>query len=125
MGHEPPKAASASGNNEKTTAASGGILATPRLVCYPTEQDPPPLVPGRADRAWMDGTSDRFAYRCTPLSIANASGWEISLALLVHRNVERRAAKDDILFVPIGNKPSLTSRVVSHFGHGIMTFHTG
>ena len=25
----------------------------------------------------MDATDDRFAYRCIPLSIANASGWEL------------------------------------------------
>jgi hypothetical protein len=27
----------------------------------------------------MDDTNQRFAYRCIPLSIANASGWEIVL----------------------------------------------
>jgi len=27
----------------------------------------------------MDATSQHFAYRCTPLSIANTSGWELVL----------------------------------------------
>jgi len=52
----------------------------------------------------MDATSDRFAYRCTPLSIANASGWEIFVALLVHRNLERWPSEEDIHFVPIGGR---------------------
>jgi Family of unknown function (DUF6065) len=29
------------------------------------------------ERAWMDATDQRFAYRCLPLNIANAHGWEI------------------------------------------------
>jgi hypothetical protein len=28
-------------------------------------------------REWMDETFESFAYRCLPLSIANAHGWEI------------------------------------------------
>jgi Family of unknown function (DUF6065) len=125
VGNKPPKAASASGNNEKAAVAGAAMLAAPSLVCYPTEADPPSLVPGRADRAWMDGTSDRFAYRCTPLSIANASGWEILSPCSFTATWNGGPLKDDILFLPIGSEPSLTSRVVSHFGEGIVTFHTG
>ena len=37
-----------------------------------------PLIrPAPATRAWMDATPESFAYRCLPLNIANAHGWEI------------------------------------------------
>ena len=56
---------------------AGAAAAVPELVCYPLEPDPPAIEPARAGRAWMDATDQRYAYRCLPLSMANASGWEI------------------------------------------------
>ena len=47
------------------------------LECYPTENRPPEIVPGRPQRAWMDHFADRHAYRCLPLTMANTTGWEI------------------------------------------------
>ncbi|MBT5435350.1 MAG: hypothetical protein HOK83_17005, partial [Rhodospirillaceae bacterium] len=35
------------------------------------------IVPAPVTRAWMDATPDRHAYRCLPLNIANAYGWQI------------------------------------------------
>ena len=52
-------------------------VEAPNLICYAVEANPPKIVPARAERDWMDATDDRFAYRCIPLSIANASGWEL------------------------------------------------
>ena len=37
----------------------------------------PRIRPASAHRGWMDDTPERFAYRCLPLAIANAHGWEI------------------------------------------------
>lgn len=125
MDQKPLKASPARNNTKKTKAGLGAVLTAPSLVCHPLESDPPPLVPGNADRAWMDATSDRFAYRCTPLSIANASGWEILSPCSFTASWNGGPLKDDILFVPIGNQPDLMRRVTSHFGHGIVTFHTG
>src|SRR3954452_6296244 len=37
-----------------------------------------PLIrPAEATRPWMDASPESFAYRCLPLNIANAHGWEI------------------------------------------------
>src|SRR3989442_536780 len=52
-----------------------------RLIAYrvfePTAIDPAPLLrPASPRRRWMEETTDRFAYRCLPLSIANQHGWE-------------------------------------------------
>jgi len=32
--------------------------------------DAPAIIPGRSERDWMDASTQRFAYRCTPLSIS-------------------------------------------------------
>src|SRR5690606_30494589 len=33
--------------------------------------------PAPRERTWMDATDQRYAYRCLPLDIANAHGWEL------------------------------------------------
>ena len=48
-----------------------------KFKCYPICQPEPNVQPASADRGWMDETDERHAYRCLPLSIANAAGWEI------------------------------------------------
>ena len=35
------------------------------------------IRPAPVERDWMEATSQRFAYRCLPLNIANAYGWEV------------------------------------------------
>ena len=55
------------------------VIETPDLICYRTEESPPELIPARPERDWMELTDQRYAYRCIPLSIANASGWEVVL----------------------------------------------
>lgn len=73
----------------------------------------------------MDATSDKFAYRCTPLSIANSSGWEILSPCSFSAVWNGGPQKEDLFFAPIGDQPDLQRRVASHFGHGVLTFHTG
>jgi hypothetical protein len=73
----------------------------------------------------MDATSDKFAYRCIPLSIANASGWEILSPCSFRAEWNGGPHKDDLVFSASGAASDLTRRVASHFGYGVMTFHTG
>ena len=47
------------------------------LVCYLHPGWAPLIRPAPVKREWMDNTPDSFAYRCLPLNIANAHGWEI------------------------------------------------
>lgn len=35
------------------------------------------IRPAPHERDWMDATDQRYAYRCLPLAIANAHGWEL------------------------------------------------
>jgi len=47
------------------------------LTCYVYPGWAPRIRAASSRRPWMDDTPDSFAYRCLPLNIANAHGWEI------------------------------------------------
>jgi hypothetical protein len=104
-------------------AAEPVTLGAPELTCYPQWPNPPELVPGRSERVWMDLTSQRYAYRCIPLSMANASGWEIRLPFTLEVGWNGGDSLDAIRMR--ANQPHFEHLVSSHFGHGVVTFHTG
>ena len=67
----------------------------------------------------MDDTPDRFAYRCLPLNIANAHGWEILCPTGFSALWDGRKTNDAVrIKCKAGTAPA-----VSHFGGGILTFH--
>lgn len=105
------------------TKARDLAIGPPELTCYPLWPNPPALIPARADRDWMDMTSERYAYRCIPLSIANSSGWEISLPFGFEA---AWYGGDDLNTVQFRSSDArIKHHVTSHFGHGVITFHTG
>lgn len=57
----------------------------------------PEIRQSRLKRDWMDGTYNKHAYQCLPMSVANVSGWEIVLPNRV---------------VVIWDEPSQTPRVI-------------
>ena len=91
-----------------------------KLICYPTSGAPPQMRPAPATREWMDGTPESFAYRCLPLNIANAHGWEVlspcAFSAVWTGGVGRDAVQ---VFTPAAEH----LRPLSHFGSGILTFH--
>jgi Family of unknown function (DUF6065) len=100
-------------------------VAPPELVCYPLEPDPPAIEPARAVRDWMDLTDQRYAYRCLPLSIANASGWEILCPVAFEATWRGSDARDAITIRSREDETRARRLASSHFGHGILTLHTG
>ncbi len=102
--------------------ASPGPLS---LECFAVEPHPAELVPGRPDRAWMDATSGRHAYRCLPLTIANTSGWEVLCPIDVDVTWTGGPGLDDltIAFTDPSNRHVHFAK--SHFASGIVTLHTG
>jgi hypothetical protein len=98
-------------------------LGPPELTCFKIWPSPPELVPARAERAWMDQTRERYAYRCIPLALANASGWEISLPYAFEAAWYGGDELNTVQFRCAD--PRIKSHVTSHFGHGVITFHTG
>jgi hypothetical protein len=73
----------------------------------------------------MDAFPGRHAYRCLPLSIANAFGWELlsPSTFSIHWNGGPEAG--DIQFEPHDGFHRLEHFVMSNFTRGIVTFHTG
>jgi hypothetical protein len=78
------------------------------------------IRPAPLERAWMDSSNERFAYRCLPLNIANAHGWEILCTAGFAAYWNGSQALDAVRVLPDLNT---TAPAVSHFGHGILTFH--
>ena len=90
-----------------------------------TEQ-PPEVRPARAKRKWMDDFPDRHAYRCLPLSIANASGWEVLCPIPVEIRWNGGMATEDIEIVGLKELPRgapVGHFCRSNFSRGIITFH--
>src|ERR1700722_19295806 len=101
------------------------LSSVPELRCYREYPDPPPLVPGRAERDWMDATSARFAYRCTPMPIANASGWELLLPFSCQLTWDGGPLVSDIQIKSLDGDARLPQVVSSVFGHCVVTSHPG
>lgn len=79
-----------------------------------------PLRPAPLTRGWMDNTSQRFAYRCLPLVIANQSGWTIHCPFGFTAKWNGNPDLKAIRFWFHERKKD--QRVSSHFGYGILTF---
>jgi hypothetical protein len=93
-----------------------------KLECYFIGDSRPDIGPAGNRRDWMDATPERFAYRCLPLSIANAHGWVIRCGggFEVTWNGGGRAG--DVTVVPLGDGPVAAE---GHFGSGILTLRPG
>ena len=50
-----------------------------KLTAYVVDGHSVDIRPAPVERDWMDATDQRYAYRCLPLSIANAHGWKSSV----------------------------------------------
>lgn len=77
------------------------------------------LVKAPIERDWMDATSQRFAYRCLPLNIANQMGWFLtcpcSFELYWYGGPDRSDIQ--LRFLDFAD-PSVST----HFGFGVLTF---
>ena len=67
-----------------------------KLLCYSLNNFAPKIVAASAQREWMDAFPDRHAYRCLPLSIANAHGWEVLCPVPIEIEWNGGPAVDDL-----------------------------
>ena len=72
---------------------------------------------------WMDDTTNGFANRCLPLLSANELGWVISCPETFTATWDGSAGENSIKIEHNGDNE--LGFVTSHFGNGILTFHTG
>ena len=98
-----------------------------KLTCYQIDPQAPALVPGQPDRTWMDKFSHRHPYRCLPLVFANTSGWELLSPVAFTATWNGGPLGTDIVLEPTGDttREHLQRWATSHFGGGVLTFHTG
>ena len=82
-----------------------------------------PLIrPAPATRPWMDLTPESFAYRCLPLNIANAHGWEILSPCGFEATWDGGTGVEAVTIrLDPGADPQRAP--VSLFGQGVLTFH--
>jgi hypothetical protein len=93
-----------------------------KLSCYLHHSWRPLIRPAEATREWMTNSPESFAYRCLPLNIANAHGWEcLSPTTFRARWNGGMLAEDVIVECPPGTPPE--HRPVGLFGQGVLTFH--
>lgn len=93
-----------------------------QLECFAVHPNPPEMVPGRTERAWMNRVAGRVPYRCLPMTIANSTGWEIICPFAFEAEWGGGTSKEAIRI--FADQPH-ESLVISHFAYGILTFHTG
>ncbi len=91
-----------------------------KLICYPIQGEAPLMRPAPATRTWMDETPQSFAYRCLPLNIANAHGWELLCPSGFSAVWNGETHTNAITIIP---DPGTTAPAISHFGSGVLTFH--
>lgn len=92
------------------------------LVCFLHDGWDPDIRPAASRRDWMDETPEAFAYRCLPLNIANAQGWEIGAAVGFAARWNGGTGVDAIEVRTEAGAPA-HRRPVSLFGEGVLTFH--
>ena len=94
------------------------------LDAFTEHRNNPALVPGKSRRDWMDSSSDRYAYRCLPLTMANATGWELRCPFALEIGWNGGPEAEDIsVKSPKGTHTAGLAQ--SHFKQGIVSFHTG
>jgi hypothetical protein len=92
------------------------------LTCYLHPGWQPLIRPASARRDWMDDTPDSFAYRCLPLNIANAHGWELLNPCAFDAEWNGQSGTNAITIRPEPGGPTV-GIATSLFGQGVITFH--
>lgn len=100
---------------------SGGSLPRMKeLMAYVIDGHELRIRPAPLERDWMDRSDVRFPYRCLPLNIANAHGWEI---LCNTRFSAIWDGRKETEAVRVRTRQRMNPPAISHFGGGILTFH--
>jgi hypothetical protein len=91
-----------------------------KLIAYVPAGHRIDIRPAPLERDWMEATDQRFAYRCLPLNIANAYGWEILCPAGFRATWDGGRRMENVRVQPDAGGQVLA---ISHFAHGILTFH--
>lgn len=89
-----------------------------KLDCFIINDVDIDIRPASARRDWMDATHERYAYRCLPLSIANAHGWVICCGGSFEVEWDGTNDSQGVRVFPLGDG---AVKAEGHFGYGILT----
>src|ERR1700748_2533252 len=92
------------------------------FLCYLHEGWDPLIRPAEPTRPWMDATPAAFAYRCLPLNIAHAAGWEILTPVGFAAYWRGGSTIADVIIHP-DRAMTKAARPVSLFGQATLTIH--
>ncbi len=112
------------GELESAAALPAG-LAPPTLECFAISPFAPKIVPASPYRDWMDAFPGRHPYRCLPLGIANAYGWEVLSPCDLQVNWKGGNTAGDIKIKATDGYEHVAHLAASNFTRGILTFHLG
>lgn len=98
---------------------------SPTLECFAVSRLAPRIVPASPTREWMDSFMSRHPYRCLPLAIANAYGWDVLCPCDLQATWKGGPDASDIRIKALDGYPHLDHVAVSNFTRGILTFHLG
>ncbi len=91
-----------------------------QLTTYVLDGHEIDIRPAPMERDWMSDSTERFAYRCLPLNIANSFGWQIHTRWGFEAEWKGGAKAESVVVTPDeGN----VAPAVGHFGGGALTFH--
>ena len=92
------------------------------LTCFLHPGWQPLIRPAPVKRDWMDATPESFAYRCLPLNIANAHGWELLNPCGFDACWNGEGDTGAITIQP-HPASGVENAATSLFGQGVLTFH--
>lgn len=93
-----------------------------KLDCYVFPEWTPNIRPASSKRDWMDASPEAFAYRCLPLAIANAHGWEILSPCGFEAEWNGGPLAEDVT-IHLDNPDDQAKAPVALFGQASITFH--
>src|SRR5476651_2668836 len=103
------------------------MTSRPRIEAFKIDPYGFELVPSSPLRDWMDAFPDRHPYRCLPLAIANAHGWDVLCPAPIDVTWNGGPKVEDLTIELLGPMPgnlNIEHFARSNFSRGIVTLHT-
>jgi Family of unknown function (DUF6065)/2OG-Fe(II) oxygenase superfamily len=103
------------------------MTSRPRIEAFKIDPYGFDLVPSSPLRDWMDAFPDRHPYRCLPLAIANAHGWDVLCPATIDVTWNGGPTVKDLTVEAVGAMPAnlnIDHFARSNFSRGIVTLHT-
>lgn len=80
------------------------------------------IEPAQPRRDWMDQTTEKFAYRCLPLTMANQAGWVVGSPLTFAATWNGKNETGSVSVRFLDEEGENKGQISGHFGHGVVTF---